>query len=56
MLARRAQEPLKAGGPFELTIAAKNTITFKDVLVGEVVGECIRIISPLPDGQRGIAP
>ncbi len=29
-------EPLKAGGPFELTIAAKNTITFKDVLVGEV--------------------
>ena len=27
---------LKAGGPFELTVAGKNTITVKDVLVGEV--------------------
>ncbi|HWB86590.1 MAG TPA: sialate O-acetylesterase [Bryobacteraceae bacterium] len=27
---------LKAGGPFEMTIAGKNTITVKDVLVGEV--------------------
>jgi sialate O-acetylesterase len=28
--------PLKAGGPFELTIAGKNTLVFKNVLVGEV--------------------
>jgi sialate O-acetylesterase len=28
--------PLKAGGPFTLTIAGKNTITLHDVLVGEV--------------------
>jgi sialate O-acetylesterase len=27
---------LKAGGPYEMTIAGKNTITVKDVLVGEV--------------------
>jgi sialate O-acetylesterase len=27
---------LKAGGPFEMTIAGKNTIHFKNVLVGEV--------------------
>jgi sialate O-acetylesterase len=27
---------LKAGGPFEMTIAGKNSITVKDVLVGEV--------------------
>jgi sialate O-acetylesterase len=27
---------LKAGGPFEMTIAGKNTIVVKDVLVGEV--------------------
>ena len=27
---------LKAGGPFEMTIAGKNTLTVKDVLVGEV--------------------
>ena len=27
---------LKAGGPFELTIAGKNTVTIKNVLVGEV--------------------
>lgn len=29
-------DPLKAGGPFELTIAGKNKVTVKDVLVGEV--------------------
>ena len=29
-------KPLKAGGPFTLTIAGKNTIELKDVLVGEV--------------------
>jgi sialate O-acetylesterase len=29
-------DPLKAGGPFELTIAGKNKVTAKDVLVGEV--------------------
>jgi sialate O-acetylesterase len=29
-------EPLKVGGPYELKVAGKNTITFKDVLVGEV--------------------
>jgi sialate O-acetylesterase len=28
--------PLKAGGPDELTIAGKNSVTLKDVLVGEV--------------------
>jgi len=28
--------PLKAGGPVEMTVAGKNTITIKDVLVGEV--------------------
>ena len=27
---------LQAGGPFEMTIAGKNTITIQDVLVGEV--------------------
>ena len=27
---------LKAGGPFEMTVAGKNTISVKDVLVGEV--------------------
>jgi sialate O-acetylesterase len=29
-------DPLKAGGPYELTIAGKNTIRIKNVLVGEV--------------------
>ncbi|WP_422926609.1 sialate O-acetylesterase [Singulisphaera sp. PoT] len=29
-------DPLKAGGPFTLTIKGENTITFSDVLVGEV--------------------
>jgi sialate O-acetylesterase len=29
-------DKLKPGGPFELTIAGKNTLTFKNVLVGEV--------------------
>ncbi|MCW8133331.1 MAG: sialate O-acetylesterase [Planctomycetota bacterium] len=29
-------EPLEAGGPFEMTVAGKNTITFKNVLVGDV--------------------
>lgn len=29
-------DELKEGGPFELTIAGKNTLTFKNVLVGEV--------------------
>ena len=28
--------PLKAGGPFEMTVAGRNTITRKDILVGEV--------------------
>ncbi|HYW71813.1 MAG TPA: sialate O-acetylesterase [Pyrinomonadaceae bacterium] len=28
--------PFKAGGPFELTIAGANTLTFKNILVGEV--------------------
>ncbi|HEX8335922.1 MAG TPA: sialate O-acetylesterase [Pyrinomonadaceae bacterium] len=28
--------PHKAGGPFELTVAARNTLTFRNVLVGEV--------------------
>jgi len=29
-------DPLKAGGPHELTVAGKSTVTVKDVLVGEV--------------------
>src|SRR4051812_28008804 len=29
-------DPLKAGEPLTLTIAGKNTLTIKDVLVGEV--------------------
>jgi sialate O-acetylesterase len=29
-------DELKAGGPFEMTIAGKNTVQFKNVLVGEV--------------------
>jgi len=29
-------KPMKAGGPFEMTIAGKNQIPIKDVLVGEV--------------------
>lgn len=29
-------EPLKAGGPFEMTIAGQNIVTLKNVLVGEV--------------------
>lgn len=29
-------KPLKAGGPFKMTIAGKNTITLSDILVGEV--------------------
>lgn len=29
-------EPLEAGGPFELTVAGKNTLTLKNVLVGDV--------------------
>jgi len=29
-------EPMKAGGPFEMTVAGKRTITIKDILVGEV--------------------
>jgi sialate O-acetylesterase len=29
-------DAVEAGGPFEMTIAGKNTITFKDVYVGEV--------------------
>lgn len=28
--------PLKAGGPFELSVAGRNTLTFRNVLVGEV--------------------
>ena len=28
--------PLKAGGPFEMTLIASNTLTFKNILVGEV--------------------
>jgi sialate O-acetylesterase len=28
--------PMKAGGPFELTVAGKNTLTIKNVMVGEV--------------------
>src|SRR5688500_9741990 len=27
---------MKAGGPYEMTIAGKNTITVKDILVGDV--------------------
>ena len=33
-------EPLEAGGPFPLSVAATNTIAFKDVLVGEVWVSC----------------
>lgn len=33
---RVALEPVAAGGPFELVVSGKNTLTFKDVLVGEV--------------------
>jgi sialate O-acetylesterase len=29
-------KPLKAGGPFEMTVKGNNTITLTDVLVGEV--------------------
>ena len=29
-------DPLEAGGPFEMTVAGSNTITLKDVYVGEV--------------------
>lgn len=29
-------EPVAAGGPFEMVVTGKNTLTFKDVLVGEV--------------------
>ncbi|OAI45025.1 hypothetical protein AYO44_13255 [Planctomycetaceae bacterium SCGC AG-212-F19] len=29
-------DPLQPGGPFELKVAGKNTVTIKDVLVGEV--------------------
>ena len=29
-------DPLKAGGPFEMTITGKNTISIKNILVGEV--------------------
>ena len=29
-------DPLKVGGPLELKIEGKDSITFKDVLVGEV--------------------
>ena len=29
-------EPMKAGGPFEMVIAGRNTITLKDLMVGEV--------------------
>ena len=29
-------DPMKAGGPFELTIAGENTVTVKNVMVGEV--------------------
>ncbi len=29
-------DPLKAGGPHEMTVKGKNTVTFDDVLVGEV--------------------
>ncbi|MEI6502124.1 MAG: sialate O-acetylesterase [Armatimonadota bacterium] len=29
-------QPLKAGGPFEMTIAGKNSITLKNIVIGEV--------------------
>jgi sialate O-acetylesterase len=29
-------KPMKAGGPFEMTVTGKNTIVLKDILVGEV--------------------
>ncbi|HOS43147.1 MAG TPA: sialate O-acetylesterase, partial [Armatimonadota bacterium] len=29
-------KPMKAGGPFAMTVAGKNTLTIKDVLIGEV--------------------
>jgi sialate O-acetylesterase len=29
-------EPVEAGGPFEMVVSGKNTLTFHDVLVGEV--------------------
>ena len=29
-------EPMKAGGPFEMTVAGKTSVTIKDILVGEV--------------------
>ncbi|HUS47534.1 MAG TPA: sialate O-acetylesterase [Phycisphaerae bacterium] len=29
-------EPMKAGGPFDLTVAGKKTVTIKNVMVGEV--------------------
>src|SRR5262252_51521 len=29
-------DPLKAGGPHELVVAGRNTVTVRDVLVGEV--------------------
>ncbi len=29
-------DPMKAGGPYEMTVSGKNTVKFKDVLVGEV--------------------
>lgn len=28
--------PMKAGGPFEMTIRGKNTLTLHDILIGEV--------------------
>lgn len=31
-----ALKPMKAGGPFELTVAGRNTLTIKDVLIGDV--------------------
>src|SRR4051794_15841032 len=33
---RLSLDPLPAGGPYEMVIAGKNTITLKDVMVGEV--------------------
>ena len=29
-------DPLTAGGPFEMTVAGKNTLTVKNIVVGEV--------------------
>ena len=29
-------QPMKAGGPFELTVSGQNTLSFKNVMVGEV--------------------